>query len=70
MRKISIEITKARLTTILIEIKEKGLPEIDATVSLLSFNNKHIAEYKATSGSWKTPKMDLPVEVYFYIKKI
>lgn len=70
MQNIEIEITKAVLTSFTVDIKKDKIPEIDATIKLLTFNNKKITEFKASTGTWTDNKMDLSVEVYHYIKKI
>lgn len=73
MRKINIEITKAQLESFTIGFdvnEDKIVPEVSASLGLLTENGKKISQYSISSGKWANNKFTLPIEMFSPIMEI
>ena len=64
MKKLDISITKATLKSFTVSIGEDKIPNVSATIALLTEGGKEITDYTIRTNAWddKT-KMELPVSV-------
>ena len=70
MKKIDIQITKAKINSFSVELKE-DLPVVSATIGLLTEGGKQITTYTIYSQNWnEDQKFDLPIEMIIPIKTI
>ena len=71
MRKIKIEISKARIESYSITFDEADKINISTTIGLYTEQNKKITTYSLSTESWnKETQVELPLEVIDPIKKI
>jgi hypothetical protein len=63
MKKLSISITKAQLTSFSVSLN-KGQPEVSATIGLFTDGGKKISDYTIRTNDWEeSSTFELPVEL-------
>lgn len=72
LNEININIKKALITKVNIELKDEGKVEITATVQLLTEQNKVISEVWFSNNTWMSDerKIEIPVDVHIQIGEI
>ncbi len=61
MKKLTINITKAQLTSFEVKL-EDGKPVVNVTIALLNEGNEVITSYTIFSDEWHSKKFELPIE--------
>jgi len=69
MKKIDIQITKAQIESYSVELVD-GLPDVTATISLYTANNKKISTFALSTKSWQDCSFNLPPQMIPDIKNI
>jgi hypothetical protein len=69
MRKIDISINQAKLLSFDISFNEEELPDVTATIALLS-GNKQISTFSLSTKSWQDKVFELPITMIQPIKDI
>lgn len=70
MKKLKIEITQAQLISFQVKL-EDGLPQISATIALLTAGGKQITNYTIATDAWQDgQKFELPMTAIKPIKAI
>ena len=71
MKKLDISISKAQLTSYTVRFGEDGEIRVEATIALLTEQNKHVADFQISTHHWNDEaKFPLPLKMYNPIKKI
>lgn len=69
-REIRIEITRARLVSFSVTLKD-GMPDVSATIELLTPTGKRVASYSLQTDHWqKDLKFDVPMTALPHIREI
>ena len=70
LRKINVNITKAKITQISIDFSEKGDPEIYANLALYTENNKQISTFTIGTKPWNQTRVEFPPNIHAHFAKI
>ncbi len=71
MKKLNIEITKAQLTGYTVTFNEDGLPNVSASIALLTENLKEVTTHTISTNSWRDEdKFELPLGMITPMQKI
>lgn len=69
MKKIDIQINQAKITGFEVQFNEEGLPDVSATIGLLS-GSKQISTFTLSTKSWQDKVFELPISMIEPIKNI
>jgi len=69
MKKIDIQITKAKITEFVVQLHD-DMPDVTANITLYTENDKKISTFGLSTKSWEDRCFDLPVEMIPDIKNI
>lgn len=72
MKKLEISVTKAQLTAFNVSFEaDGGKPRVEATIALLTDENKHITDFQISTYSWnEEKKFELPLEMIVPLQRI
>lgn len=70
MRSIDVQITKAKIESFGVSFNEEGLPDVTATIALLTADSKKISTFQVATYSWQTNNFKLPPEMIMPIAAI